>query len=64
GVQTLVGVEGIVQVDLNPSGIVLAGSESWSAVAEDPPIRAGERIVVTRVDGVRLIVRRADAPRA
>lgn len=64
GVQTLVGVEGIVQVDLNPSGIVLAGSESWSAVAEDPPIRAGERVVVTAVDGVKLIVRRADAPRA
>ncbi len=64
GVQTLVGVEGIVQVDLTPSGIVLAGSESWSAVAEDPPIRAGERVIVTGVDGVKLIVRRADAPHA
>lgn len=64
GVQTLVGVEGIVQVDLAPSGIVLAGSESWSAVAEDPPIRAGERVIVTGVDGVRLIVRRAGAPHA
>lgn len=62
GVQTLVGAEGIVQVDLTPSGIVLAGSESWSAVAEDAPIRVGERVVVTRVDGVRLIVRRAAPP--
>lgn len=64
GVQTLVGAEGIVQVDLNPSGIVLAGSESWSAMAEDAPIRAGERVVVIGVDGVRLIVRRAGPPAA
>lgn len=64
GVQTLVGAEGIVQVDLNPSGIVLAGSESWSAMAEDAPIRAGERVVVIGVDGVRLIVRRAGPPEA
>lgn len=64
GMQTLLGAEGIVQVDLNPSGIVLTGSESWSAMAEDAPIRAGERVVVTRVDGVRLIVRRAGPPEA
>lgn len=64
GVQTLVGAEGIVQVDLNPSGIVLAGSESWSAMAEDAPIRAGERVVVIGVNGVRLIVRRAGPPAA
>lgn len=62
GVQTLVGAEGVVQVDLTPSGIVLAGSESWSAVAEEPPIRAGERVIVTGVDGVKLIVRRAAPP--
>ncbi len=62
GVQTLVGAEGVVQVELNPSGIVLAGSESWSAVAEDPPIRVGERVIVTGVDGVKLIVRRATPP--
>ncbi len=62
GVQTLVGAEGVVQVDLNPSGIVLAGSESWSAVAEDAPIRAGERVIVSGVEGVKLIVRRAAPP--
>lgn len=63
GVQTVVGAEGIVQVDLDPAGIVLAQSESWSAVAEDPPIRAGERVVVTSADGVRLTVRRAEPPK-
>jgi membrane-bound serine protease (ClpP class) len=62
GVQTVVGAEGTVQVDLDPAGIVLAQSESWSAIAEDPPIRVGERIVVTSADGVRLTVRRAESP--
>jgi membrane-bound serine protease (ClpP class) len=60
GVQTVVGAEGIVQVDMDPAGIVLAQSESWSAVAEDPPIRAGERVVVIAVDGNSLIVHRAE----
>jgi len=58
GIQTVVGAQGIVQVDLNPTGIVLVQSETWSATAEDPPIPAGEKIVVTGVDGVKLIVRK------
>jgi len=58
GTQTLVGAQGVVQVELNPTGIVLAQSETWSAVAEEPPIHAGEQVVVTGVDGVKLIVRK------
>ena len=65
GVQTVLGAEGVVEVDLAPAGIALVQSESWSAVTDDPPIRAGERIVVTAVDGNTLTVRRAEsAPKA
>jgi membrane-bound ClpP family serine protease len=58
-VQTVVGAEGIVEVDLAPAGIVLAQSESWSAVTDEPTIQAGERVVVTGVEGNTLSVRRA-----
>lgn len=60
GVQTVVGAEGIVEVALTPAGIVLTQSESWSAVTDEPPIYAGERVVVTGVEGNTLAVRRAN----
>jgi len=39
---------------------VLVRGERWRALAEDGPIEAGQRVVVTAVEGFELRVRRAD----
>ena len=47
--------------DIEPggSGTVLTQGELWQAVASDGRIMAGEKIVVERIDGLVLTVRRA-----
>lgn len=54
----LIGARGIVKRPLTPVGTVQVKSELWTAVA-DEPLEAGERVVVTRMDGLRLHVTRA-----
>jgi len=58
GIQTVVGATGRATTDLTPLGTVLVRSEDWTAEAENGPIRAGEKVEVVGVDGVRLKVRR------
>jgi membrane-bound serine protease (ClpP class) len=53
----LVGARGIVKESLSPIGSVQVKSELWSAVA-DEPVAAGEHIVVTKIEGLRLRVAR------
>lgn len=56
GVTPLIGAQGVARTFLNPQGIVLVKSEEWSALAEDPPISAGESVRVRAVDGLTLRV--------
>ncbi len=60
GQESLVGRSGIARSALNPNGQVQVASELWSAdLAEgEAPIEKGERVLVTRVDGLRLIVKK------
>jgi membrane-bound serine protease (ClpP class) len=63
GEESLVGREGIARTDLNPKGSVQLGGELWTAELENADaakLRAGARIQVVRVDGLRLIVRKAE----
>ncbi len=52
---------GVVDTDLAPEGLVLVQSELWKAVAEDGPVRRGERVRILSVNGLVLRVRRAAA---
>ncbi|MEX2209122.1 MAG: nodulation protein NfeD [Myxococcota bacterium] len=52
---------GVVDTDLAPEGLVLVQSELWKAVAEDAPVRRGERVRILSVNGLELRVRRAAA---
>jgi len=54
----LVGAHGVVKQALSPVGSVQVKSELWSAVA-DETIPAGERVVITKIEGLRLRVARA-----
>jgi membrane-bound ClpP family serine protease len=50
------GAEGVAVGDLDPNGIVRVNGENWSAVAVNPPVRAGSPVQVVRAAGVRLEV--------
>jgi membrane-bound serine protease (ClpP class) len=52
---------GVVDTDLAPEGLVLVQSELWKAVAEDAPVRRGERVRILSVNGLQLRVRRVAA---
>ena len=56
GAALLEGTEAVAVTDLNPEGIVRVRGESWSAVAVNGTIPAGQRVRVVRANGVRLEV--------
>jgi membrane-bound serine protease (ClpP class) len=60
GRETLAGKTGLTVTQLSPRGIVQVAGEQWSGelAAGQSPLEVGERIVVERVEGVRLIVRK------
>jgi membrane-bound serine protease (ClpP class) len=59
GRESLAGKTGTCVVRIDPHGIVQVAGEQWSAslAEEETPVRKGERVVVVRVEGVRLIVK-------
>ncbi|UCH60689.1 MAG: nodulation protein NfeD [Anaerolineales bacterium] len=61
GIESLVGRTGSARSELDPNGAVQLGSELWTAEAApgEAPIPAGSRVEVVRVEGLRLIVRKA-----
>jgi membrane-bound ClpP family serine protease len=58
GREELIGKTVITKEDLAPEGIVFLEGERWNAKSESGPVKAGEEIVVTRVDGLKLYVTR------
>jgi membrane-bound serine protease (ClpP class) len=58
GIQGLIGERGTALTDLAPSGQVFLHGEYWTAQA-DAPISKGSSVVVDRVDGLSLRVRKA-----
>ena len=65
GAEGLIGRVGVVRRPLDPLGQVAMGGELWRArrswaEADEPPPREGEPVVVERVQGVTLSVRRAE----
>ena len=55
GVQGLIGLLGEASTDLEPGGLVFVHGETWSA-RSPRPIRRGEAVRVTKVEGLRLLV--------
>jgi len=56
GIESMIGATGTAASDLDPWGTVQVGSELWSAIAEEGPIRKGEEVRVVGTEGVRLNV--------
>jgi membrane-bound serine protease (ClpP class) len=61
GREGLVGAVGVARSALAPEGTVFVQGEIWSAESVDGPIPAGGRVRVTRVDGLRLRVKKEEA---
>ncbi len=55
GAEALVGMRAAVVEDCDPRGRVRVRGELWTADAAEPA-RAGDSVVVTKVDGLRLEV--------
>lgn len=56
----LVGKQGVAVTVLRPSGIVLIDNKKIDAVCERDIIEKGEKVVVVKVEGIRIVVRRAE----
>jgi len=62
GEESMSGRIGTARTDLSPKGSVQVGGELWSAELEDDRERVpmGSRVQVVRVEGLRIIVRKAE----
>ena len=62
GIERLIGVIAVAKTDINPKGIVYYMGEDWSAETHihGEVIKAGERVKVIGVEGLRLKVKKVD----
>ena len=60
GREELVGRTAMVEIALEPKGVVLVDGERWTAIIEDGKAEAEEEVTVTKVEGLRLIVTRKE----
>ncbi len=58
GVNTLIGRRGVARSPLDPSGMVFVDGEYWSATLEEGTAEEGEEVVITAVEGLKLMVRK------
>lgn len=58
GLSDMVGMEGEVVRALEPQGTVRIAGELWQAVSETGTIAAGQKIIITARDSLKLTVRR------
>jgi membrane-bound serine protease (ClpP class) len=58
GREDLIGKTAVVKVALNPSGTVFYKGERWTAVSESGTVKVGEEVIIERIDGLTLYVKR------
>ncbi|MCX6001106.1 MAG: NfeD family protein [Chloroflexi bacterium] len=54
--ETIVGKEGVVEVELNPAGYVRVEGELWKATCPVGGLHKGDIVVVTGMEGLKLTV--------
>jgi membrane-bound serine protease (ClpP class) len=58
GREELVGKTAVVRAALDPEGMVLFKGELWTAISEGGRVKPGEEVIITRVEGLKLYVRK------
>ncbi len=56
GREELIGKTAVVKVGLEPEGTVFYKGERWAAISDKGLVEAGETVIITRVDGLKLYV--------
>ena len=57
GTDDILGLVGTVRTRLKPQGSVQVRGELWEAVAKGQELEPGTKVVVTKIEGLRLTVR-------
>ena len=60
GREELIGKIAIVKVALEPEGMVFFKGERWTAISEKGRVKPGEEVIITKVDGLQLHVRKKE----
>ena len=60
GAQGLIGRAATARTELDPKGMVFVEGERWEATSESGPIHAGEKTIITALDGLTLRVKKAE----
>ncbi|MBI2829977.1 MAG: nodulation protein NfeD [Chloroflexi bacterium] len=60
GSEELIGKTAVVREILNPKGSVFILGERWDAISDSGTIPAGEEVVITRTEGLKLYVRKKE----
>ncbi len=63
GAEILIGKKAVARTRLDPSGFVFIQGERWRAVSQDGVIEVGEPVVIQRLEGLSLHVRRVEPPK-
>ena len=58
GREELVGKTAVVRAALDPEGMVLFKGELWTAISEGGRVKPGEEVIITRVEGLKLYVKK------
>jgi membrane protein implicated in regulation of membrane protease activity len=56
GKEDLIGKSAIVKEKLDPEGTVTYKGDLWTAVSKSGSIESGEEVVISKVEGLKLIV--------
>ena len=56
GREELIGKTAVVEIALEPKGIVFVEGERWTAVIENGRAAPEEEVVITRIEGLKLTV--------
>ena len=56
GREELVGRTAVVEVTLEPKGVVLVEGERWTAIVDKGQVEPEEEVIITKVDGLKLMV--------
>ncbi len=56
GREELLGKTAEVEITLEPKGVVLVEGERWTAISEKGRVEPGEEVIITKVDGLKLLV--------
>lgn len=56
GKEDLIGNTAVVEIALEPKGIVLVEGERWNAILNQGRAEPEEEVIITKVDGLKLLV--------